>query len=382
MKLRVLLVVPVISPRYGGGNAERTIQLAKAFSEAECNVSIISNDIGIKNKTDVKLLNVNFLLLPCVNQRFQIPFPQINKISRTIKNVDVVHVIGHWSILGVLVCYLCRLYGVPYIISPAGALLPRGRSINLKRLFNTVIGGYLIKNASLCVAITKKEVQDFEHFGISNSKVEIIPNGVSLQLPCINKSEGFNTKFNFPKTPYILFMGRINMIKGPDILLQAFKKISNKFQDINLVFSGPDEGMKGSLIKISHQLGLDDRVYFTGYISGCDKELAYSNAELLVVPSRSEAMSLVAVEAGLHAIPVIMTDQCGLEDIGEIDAKLVVSASSDDIACSLDYMLSDPEKIKVYGLRWREMVLSRFLWKNIAKDFLEILSEIARSSKN
>lgn len=382
MAISVLFVVSVISNQKGGGNAERTFQLARALNHAGCKVSILSLDIGIENERPSKLSGLDLVILNCINERYQIPFPSLIKIFNAVMAIDIVHIIGHWSPLGVIACGISKFLGKPYTISPAGALLPYGRSRYLKLLFNSVVGKCIVKNASGWISITKKEISDFTLFSIPCNKVKVIPNGVDIDALKIYCSEDFCNKFDIPKNPYILFMGRLNIIKGPDILLEAFRIISNIYPNYHLVFSGPDEGMKLLLSKLSRDYGLDERVHFTGFISGCNKELAYRDAILLVVPSRSEAMSLVAVEAGLHATPVLLTDECGLEDIGEIDKKLIVPAQSKDLAYSLEYLLANPDRLEIYGIQWREMVIARFLWKNISNDFINFLSEIVAKEKN
>ena len=70
-----------------------------------------------------------------------------------------------------------------------------------------------------------------------------------------------------------------------------------------------------------------NRVHFTGHIGGTEKSEAYRAADFLVIPSRQEAMSIVVLEAGITGTPVLITDQCGFDDVAAVAGGIVVAAS-------------------------------------------------------
>ena len=129
----------------------------------------------------------------------------------------------------------------------------------------------------------------------------------------------FRNKIGIGNSPFILFVGRLNRIKGPDLLLKAFYNIKNNLQDFHLGFVGPDDGMLSELKQMVDEYQLNDRIHFIGYLGGADKSNAYHAADLLVIPSRQEAMSIVVLEAGISGTPVLLTDQCGFNVIEKID---------------------------------------------------------------
>jgi glycosyltransferase involved in cell wall biosynthesis len=367
--MKILNVVSILSSRFGGGNAERTIQLSQELVNAGNECTVLTLEIGDPTLLINKLGGARLEILACLNKRFQVPYFNSSKLKNVIRNSDVIHIMGYWSILAVIVARIARQEGVPYVICPAGALPLFGRSIFLKRIFNFIFGYNLIRNANGWIAVTASELPDFEQYSIKSHDVEVIPNGVvesDFTIPITYSSL-------IPESPYILFMGRLNYIKGPDLLLDAFIKISANFPLYELVLAGPDEGLLNSLLQKAKFAGLERRVHFVGFVSGSDKVDLYRSAKLLVVPSRIEAMSIVAIEAGICGIPVVMTDQCGLDDLREVSQELVVPVSIHSLSTALEIAIGDHQRLKDWGLEWQKIVRSRFLWKDIGFRFNQFL---------
>jgi glycosyltransferase involved in cell wall biosynthesis len=176
--------------------------------------------------------------------------------------------------------------------------------------------------------------------------------------------------------PVILFMGRLNPIKGPDLLLQAFAQVRDRLPEYQLVFAGPDGGMLSQLQTTVASHGLVDRVHFLGHVDGSVKSTAYRFAKLLVVPSRQEAMSIVALEAGICSTPVLLTDKCGFSEIREVDPRLEVPATADALAEGLVQLLSDASVLAGIAPRWRHLVESRYAWEALVPSYLKLYKEV------
>ena len=103
-KARILNVNSVIDGELGGGTAERTIRLSEYLALRSYNVSILTLKIG----NNIHIKGVDIILIPCINDRFFIPNPlYFFKILKCVKNIDVIHMMGHWSILNILV-FFCQ----------------------------------------------------------------------------------------------------------------------------------------------------------------------------------------------------------------------------------------------------------------------------------
>jgi glycosyltransferase involved in cell wall biosynthesis len=121
---------------------------------------------------------------------------------------------------------------------------------------------------------------------------------------------------------------------------------------------------------------LTDRVHFLGYLGETDKSDAYHSADFLVIPSRHEAMSIVVLEAGVCGTPVLITDQCGFNQIAETGGGWVVPATVDGLENGLLKVVSDPGRLKVGGLKIKKFVMNNYSWKVIVQNFTELYSSI------
>jgi glycosyltransferase involved in cell wall biosynthesis len=374
--MQILNVVSVLAAKEGGGNAERIVQLSRAVCSLGESCMIITLDIGDWQARREQLGHAKLVVLPCLNKRYQLPVISWHRIVEQVRQADVIHFMGYWSLLAVLVSFAAKRCGVPCVVSPAGALPIYGRSKFRKLIFNWMIGLKFVSKAAGWIAVTKSELPDFAKYGVPIERVEIIPNGiVEADYVCRDEDQA---RLNglLPSGQFILFMGRLNPIKGPDLLLEAFIRVHHDFPGVSLVFAGPDEGMRASLEIRAKACGILEKVCFLGFVGGVEKVATYRAATMLVVPSRMEAMSIVAVEAGICGISVLITDQCGLNDLSEVNAGLVVPASEEGLAAGLRSALSDLDRLKAWGKKWQSLVRERFLWRDLAIRFRDYFEQI------
>jgi glycosyltransferase involved in cell wall biosynthesis len=87
----------------------------------------------------------------------------------------------------------------------------------------------------------------------------------------------------------------------------------------------------------------------------------------MVIPSRQEAMSIVVLEAGVVGVPVVLTNQCGLNDLELINAGIVVSPTVLDIKNGLLKSLNNPQKLEDLGKNLKEHVYKNYLWTSVVK---------------
>ena len=377
MTLRVLNVNDALDLKAGGGMAERSFQMSRflAREDALCEVLTIDSEQLDAQRIDA-LKPAKVLALPCLWRRFNVPRWSLKSIRQTVGNADIIHLMGHWSVLNAVVYLVICRAGKPYVVCPAGALSLFGRSKWLKRCYNLVIGNSIIRNASGWIAVTEGEFPQFEEYGISPSRVTVIPNGVSEEdFPLVDVTK-FKRQHGLPDAPIILFMGRLNPIKGPDLLLDAFLIARHSFPKHHLVFAGPDGGMLASLRAIVKRAGMSEIVHFLGYVGGAEKSATYRMANLLVVPSRQEAMSIVAIEAGICGVPVLLTDQCGFAEIRSVDPRLETSATVAGLADGLTNLLAEPGILEKLSPVWSSFVNRKYAWTSLVPEYLKLYQNI------
>jgi glycosyltransferase involved in cell wall biosynthesis len=283
---------------------------------------------------------------------------------------------GHWTALNALVYFATMARKKPYVVCPAGALRIYGRSRILKIVYNLLVGERLIRNASAWIAITEDERIQFEAYGVGRDKVFVIPNGIDPESYPNEGAAGFREKHGIGNRPFILFVGRLNVIKGPDILLEAFCRGQHAWPEWHLVFAGPDGGMLSMLKSYAAKSSAHDQVHFIGYVGGAEKSAAYQAADLLVIPSRQEAMSIVVLESGISGTPALLTDQCGFDVVESIGGGKVVPATVEGVHAGLVEMLSDRANLADMGSRLRDYVRDNYTWDVVVRMYLDLYRKL------
>jgi glycosyltransferase involved in cell wall biosynthesis len=131
--------------------------------------------------------------------------------------------------------------------------------------------------------------------------------------------------FKIKEKHIILFLGRINKVKGIEFLLEGFNELCHERNDVVLAIVGPDEGYKPILEQLINNFDIGNKVIFTGTLTG-DKKIAVLNeAEMLVQTSIHERGPGSPFEAVLCGTPIIVTRHTGAGDIvAKINAGLLV----------------------------------------------------------
>lgn len=379
--MRVLSVSSLIDPVSGGGTAARTAQLSRAMARAGMGVRLLATDAGMKSSRGaVDLGGATLTLLPSTSERFPVPRAGRGEIERYVSEADVIHLCNHWTLLNLLVQRVARRLGRPYVVCPAGALPMFGRSKWLKSGYNALGGRDLVQEAAAWVAITRRETADFAPYGVDPSRVEVIPNGIEPSDYEQGDARTFRERLRLGAARIILFVGRLNEIKGPDLLLDAFAARGADLASCVLVYAGPDGGMQASLERRSRERGVAARVRFAGWLGGADKVAAYRAAELVVVPSRQEAMSLVALEAGACGKPVLMSDRCGFDEAAASGGARAVPPAVGPLATELGDLMTKAPLVEM-GERLRSLVLSSYTWDAAVERYAKLFERVVAGAR-
>lgn len=375
--MKILHVNHLLDSVTGGGTAERTYQISRFLAKAGVECTVLTLDIGIDARRRREFNDVRIVALPCVLRRFFVPQLSWRLLKSEVEAAHVIHIMGHWTLLNALVFLAARSTRRPYVISPAGALPIIGRSRLLKRLYNFLIGRRIVRLASGHIAITADEIPHFSSYGVAPEQVVVIPNGAPAAASHGHDCAAFLARHGLAQRKFVLFLGRLAYIKGPDLLLEAFANVATRLPDIDLVYAGPDGGMLSALRAQAAQRGVEERVHFIGYVGGNDKACALQTCALLAIPSRQEAMSLVALEAAVYGKPVLLTDRCGFNEVAQASGGRVTAVDASSIGSALVHMAADPGELALMGTRLEAFVRSHYAWDHAAARHVALFQQLA-----
>jgi len=146
---------------------------------------------------------------------------------------------------------------------------------------------------------------------VDEHKIRVIPNGIDLES--IGKIKDYDTgvlsKYDLERDKYVLFMGRLSLLKGVQYLIKAFSSIKKEYSKLKLVIVGTGD-FENYLRDLAR--GIED-VVFTGYVDSlADKKLLYENCLAVAVPSLYEGLPMVVLEAMAFRKAVIASDVGGM----------------------------------------------------------------------
>jgi len=165
--------------------------------------------------------------------------------------------------------------------------------------------------------ITKNIIID--KYGIPADKIEVMHNAID--------TESFNDGYEYDNRTYRYLEGlkdegytiisavtRFTIQKGLEYLVRSVAKASQRYDRIALLLAGDGE-QRNELIELASELGISDRVFFTGFVRGKQWRDAYNVSDIFVMSSVSEPFGLTALEAAHHNNALIITKQSGVAEV-------------------------------------------------------------------
>jgi glycosyltransferase involved in cell wall biosynthesis len=174
---------------------------------------------------------------------------------------------------------------------------------------------------------------------------------------------------------FILWVGQIYPPKNFGRLVRAFAKLAGEFEHTLVIAGEPRRDASGDLALV-RELGLGDRVRFTGWLSHDDLPALYNLAELFVLPSLYEGFGIPLLEAMACGCPVVTSRTGSPPEIVAGGALLVDPLDPDDIANAMARALRDPELRAALVQRGLERA-AEFSWERCARAVLTMLESFA-----
>lgn len=264
-------------------------------------------------------------------------------LRKEINNFDIIHIHEHRTLPTALIRYYAKKNGIPYVVQSHGSVLPFFQKSKLKKLFDLLFGYKILNDASKLVALTETEAKQYLQMGVDKSKICIIPNGIDIrEFKNLPPKGTFRKKYSIDDNEkIILYLGRIDKIKGIDLLIDAFSDLVNEGINAKLVIIGPNSDYLPLLKEQSANLEVEDKILFTGPLYGHDKIEAYVDSDVYALPSRYETFPNTVLEAAACGTPVIITDRCGIMDIVEGKLGSVVKFDKNDLKQKFVELLDD-----------------------------------------
>lgn len=298
-----------------------------------------------------------------------------------IKDYDIVNIHSVWNYPAIPAGLEARRHGIPFIFHSHGSLADY--SLGLKPLRKWLYLNLITKKILLCagaIRYTAELERVQSQLGGLRTPSCIIPNGMDT-AEFDNLPEKYQSKSRWgiaPGTRVILFLGRLDIRKAPDLLIKAFASAINRLPEAVLIFAGPDFGQERNLKKLASQFGITSQVLFPGYIPPNERNSLLAATDCLtLVTHPGENFGNAAVEAMLAGVPVLLSEHVGISrEVAADGAGVVVPLEVAALAEALVKMLSEPDRLKVMGEAAAASARRRYDIKIVARQMTTAYEDI------
>ena len=386
--MNILHVSPVFGAMSGfGGMATSTEYLCSELEKLGVNITIITTEESRFRPDDDSRFkqhdewSFRTIRLPVVARTFErwtglYYTPDFRKVyTKLADTADVVHLHGFRSYQNFAAARAARKRRSKYILQPHGtAVRGYGKGV-LKTAYDYVVGISQARSADALIASAQIEALQLGNLGIDPNKIHTIPHGVYpemwTQIP--TSPTLFRDSLHVARnSPIVLFVGRLDLTKGLDLLIESFVTVLEKAPDAMLVLLGPDFGMQSQLETRVQRHGLGNHVVFAGPASQDLIRSAYRESTVVVIPSTYESFSLVALEAAAAGTPVVMTETCGLAVTFRRAGLAVTNADILSLGKTISMIVRDEnfresQRVALDRLPWK-----KFTWREVARAVLAV----------
>lgn len=375
----VAVITSLFHPYYGG--AERQIErLAEALSSRGVKYYVLTRRLnGLKpfeylhivpvhrvfatRMSSGLLSTLTFFLSSCL---FFIAHTNITRKVRILQ-ADADHP-------GLVAVIVGKFFKKKVIIRMRGTRQLEGikNSLFIRILFN------IISRLSDVIVVQYNQIDDLRLLGVDDSKIYLIPNGVDTKYfkkSDVKTREHFRARMGFKNSVIGLYIGRLDPIKGLDLLLKALPNVVRTFPQFQLIIVG--SGPYGDYLKnLAKDLGIDEHIVFIGSTQNVKRY--YEVANMFLLPSRSEGISNALLEAMSMELAVIATAVGGTpEVIRNLENGCLVTPSSDAMAEKLFLLITNRYLRNRLGKAARKTVIENYSLQKIVQSYVRLHRTLA-----
>ena len=233
---------------------------------------------------------------------------------------------------------------------------------------------------AICVSCTEEESQFRRLYGDPPGRVEIVAPGVEHALFAPGERRGARVALGLGDHPVLLFVGRIQPLKGADVAVRALAGLNRR--DAVLIIVGGASGLDGDsevarVLGLIDELGVGDQVRFVPPQQHHILSTYYRAADVVLVPSRSESFGLVALEAAACGTPVVASAVGGLLTLVDHgDTGFLVPDRDPDVFAGYTRRILDDEALAAHMAARAAERARRYTWSLAAARLRRLYADL------
>jgi len=365
MKPRILMAISQFYPRLGGAE-QQALRLAEALRALGLPVSVLTRHIaGLPEREAIQGVPVHRRIRAYPGTRlFSIAYllSALWFFLQRRATYDIIHchIAQGFHSPAALICKALHGKKVDIKVAATG-LLSDFHTLASVRFGPTIL--HQLRRADKIICPCAQAAQEARAAGVDPTRIALLPHGVDTGFFVPAAEPGSRTN--------IVFVGRLDYMKGVHVLLHAAHILQQRGTryHLRIIGDGPE---RKNLEALAQHLGLADAVLFAGELADVRAQL--QRAAVFVLPSLSEGLSNVILEAMACALPVVATRAGGNPDLiqDRITGVLVAPEQPGELAEALAQLLSDQDLARRLGSATRMRVLEAFSITSVATQDREL----------
>lgn len=362
INMKIALLVMMFPPINLGGTEIASYNIAERLAQRKNEVHVItSSDPGIPDYKSESGFFIHRTILNRTRYIGIVIFGIKSLMQIVIIHPELIH--AQNITMGLIAFFGKKVFNIPYIV------WGRGSDVHLQWRFKKIVSKVVLNNADAIIALSQNMKDDMQK--ISKKEVYILPNGVDTTS--FNESKNKSND----NTTEIVYIGSLLPVKGVEYLIEAINILHQTHPKISLTIVG-DGSNRRSLEQIVKKHGLEQNIIFTGKISHEDVPNRLNSNDIFVLPSISEGMPNVLLEAMAAGLPIVATNVGGIPDIvkNNKNGYLVEPKNPQQLAERIHFLIENTEIHRIISEQ-NQVDAQKYDWNNIITKLENIYSNVA-----
>lgn len=374
--MKILIVIRDFFSIGGAENFARDFVKYLKLKKIDVNVLTTRKNLFKKNEYEIKNVKIT-----------QLYIPQIRILGTILYYISIsFYFITHFKKFDIILSFFLKHSSFISIIM--GKLLKKkvvcrvecsgkfGDIETIKKMPFYMIFLKVFKLADKIVVLSREMEKELVSHGFKKEQLVLIPNAVDINKfrPYRNKDE-LKVRYGFENKKIIIFVGRLTEQKGVEYLIRSFQKLEIKEKFLIILGDGK---LRKNLEILTLELGINDYVLFAGKKENVVPYLQLS--DIFVLPSISEGLPIVLLEAMACGLPVVVTEVGGNIDVVEnvINGYLIEPKNIYEIKSAIEDLFKDEIKLKIIGETNRKKIEREYSYETITKNYLTLFVNLRR----
>jgi glycosyltransferase involved in cell wall biosynthesis len=361
--MKILVVVALVSPsgEYGGPTRVAVNQ-AVELQNLGHDVTIVAGARGYEGDPPTELDGVPAALFEAKQALPRTGFAGLSApglrraLPQLAASVDVMHIHLARDLLTLPVAAWARRHGVPYVLQTHGMVAPTKNPLALP--LDALLTRRVLRGARRVFYLTPREHDELIEVAGERMLLSQLGNGVPIPAePRIT-----------PAVTELLYLARLAARKRPELFVELACELAKEFPQAVFRLVGPDEGAGPEVQRRIAEAGPGVNIRWEGSIAPDAVPARMARASVYVLPAVDEPYPMSVLEAMAMAIPVVVTDSCGLAPlVRESGCGVVVGRELAELVDGVRGLLDDPERAAECGRRGRRTAQERLGMPAVAR---------------